>query len=178
MASELTVQTIKGPTSGGNANKILVPSGHTLDASAATLVPSAGYIVQHQYVRRASDISTSTGSTWVNINNISFTPLYANSLLELSLNFSLGSNQQDIRWRFSDSTASFQIDQTGVHRDPGVNTDAAPSRHTFMTYYSPGNTNTRTLSVEGMNVTGTGIVWFHTYGAQTPSFFVIKEIKQ
>ena len=30
MASELTVQTIKGPTSGGNANKILVPSGHTL----------------------------------------------------------------------------------------------------------------------------------------------------
>ena len=32
MASELTVQTIKGPTSGGNANKILVPSGHTLYA--------------------------------------------------------------------------------------------------------------------------------------------------
>lgn len=26
MASELTVQTIKGPTSGGNANKILIPS--------------------------------------------------------------------------------------------------------------------------------------------------------
>ena len=26
MASELTVQTIKGPTSGGNANKILIPN--------------------------------------------------------------------------------------------------------------------------------------------------------
>jgi hypothetical protein len=178
MASELTVQTLRGPTSGANADTILIPSGQTLDASAATLVPNAGYVVQHQYVRRISDISTSTGGTWVNVNNISFTPLYANSLLELSLNFSLGTNQQDIRWRFVDTTASYQIERTGIHRDPGVNTDASPSRHTFMTYYSPGNTNTRTLSVEGMNETGSGIVWFHTYGSQTSSFFVIKEIKQ
>ena len=176
--STIKVENLTGITSGANANKIIVPSGQTLDASAATLVPNAGYIVQHQYVRRASDISTSTGSTWVNINNISFTPLYANSLLELSLNYSLGRNQQDIRWRFVDTTAGSQIDQTGIHRNPGVNTDADPGRHTFMTYYSPGNTNTRTLSVEGMNETGNGIVWFHTYGGQTPSFFVIKEIKQ
>ena len=46
MASELSVQTIKGPASGGNANKILVPSGHTLDASSGGLTPPAGHVVQ------------------------------------------------------------------------------------------------------------------------------------
>ena len=32
MASELTVQTLRGPTSGTNANKVLIPSGQTLHA--------------------------------------------------------------------------------------------------------------------------------------------------
>jgi len=31
MASELIVQTLKGPTSGANANKVIVPSGHTIE---------------------------------------------------------------------------------------------------------------------------------------------------
>ena len=177
MAGTLQVENLIGPTSGSNANKVIIPSGQTLDASAATIVPNAGYVVQHQYVRRASDISTSA-TTWLNVNNMTFTPLYANSLLELSLNYSFGRNQQDIRWRFYDTTASYQIDMTGIHRHPGTNTDGDPGRHSFLTYYSPGNTNPRVLSVEGINLTGTGPVWFHTYGGQTPSFFVIKEIKQ
>ncbi len=176
MASEIEVQTLKGPSGGANANKVLIPSGHTLDASSG-FIPPAGYTVQHQYVKRLADISTSS-STWLNINNITFTPLYANSLLELSLNYSFGRNQQDIRWRFYDTTASSQIDMTGIHRHPGTNTDADPGRHSFLTYYSPGNTNTRVLSVEGLNNTGNGVVWFHTYASQTPSYFVIKEIAQ
>jgi len=53
MASELTVQTIKGPTSGGNANKILVPSGQTLYAP--------GHVVQVLSMR--TDNSRSTTST-------------------------------------------------------------------------------------------------------------------
>lgn len=54
MAGTLTVQNLQGPTSGANANKIIVPSGQTfevpsgavLDASGGTLVPSAGQVVQ------------------------------------------------------------------------------------------------------------------------------------
>jgi hypothetical protein len=46
MSSELFVQTIKGPTSGANANKVIIPSGQTLDASAGTLTPSAGQVIQ------------------------------------------------------------------------------------------------------------------------------------
>lgn len=45
MASEITVQTIKGPTSGANANKVIIPSGQTLDASAG-FTPPAGHVIQ------------------------------------------------------------------------------------------------------------------------------------
>ena len=62
MASELSVQTIKGPASGGNANKILVPSGQTLDASAGTLVPSAGAVVQ--VVESVRTVWTSTATSY------------------------------------------------------------------------------------------------------------------
>ena len=44
--STLHVENLKGLSSGGNANKIIVPSGQTIDASAGTLVPSAGAVVQ------------------------------------------------------------------------------------------------------------------------------------
>ena len=45
MASELTVQTLRGPTSGANANTILIPSGQVLDASAGFVAP-AGSVIQ------------------------------------------------------------------------------------------------------------------------------------
>ena len=55
MASELTVQTLKGPTSGANANKIIVPSGHTLAA--------AGHVVQVVSQEFTNQISTNIGSS-------------------------------------------------------------------------------------------------------------------
>jgi len=176
--STIKVENLTGITSGANANKIIVPSGQTLDASAATLVPNAGYMVQHKYNRRATDISTSSSSAWIATGTIAFTPLYADSLLELYINYSMGRNQQDIRWRFYDTTDSYQIERTGVHKHAGVNTDGDVARHTFLAYYSPGNINTRNIQVQFYNETGSGNVWGHTYGGQTGSLFVIREIKQ
>jgi hypothetical protein len=45
MAGTLTVQNLQGPTSGANANKIIVSSGQTLDASAG-FKPPAGTVIQ------------------------------------------------------------------------------------------------------------------------------------
>ena len=42
MASELTVQTIKGPTSGANANTVLVPSGHNLHVPGHVIQGKSG----------------------------------------------------------------------------------------------------------------------------------------
>ena len=50
MASEIIVQNLKGPASGSNANKIIVPSGHTLDASAASFMPAPDQILQIKHV--------------------------------------------------------------------------------------------------------------------------------
>lgn len=44
MASEIIVNTIKAPTTGVNANKVIIPSGVTLDASNG-LTPPSGYII-------------------------------------------------------------------------------------------------------------------------------------
>ena len=52
----LTVQTLQAPTSGANANKVLIPSGHTLDASNGFISPN-GYILQ---VKRGFNTNTVT----------------------------------------------------------------------------------------------------------------------
>ena len=43
--STLHVENLKGLSSGGNANKIIVPSGQTLDASNGFTAP-AGHVIQ------------------------------------------------------------------------------------------------------------------------------------
>ena len=60
MASEIIVQTLKGPTSGANANKVIIPSGQTLDIDAWT--PPAGTVLQvfHQIYDTQVDRSSTT----------------------------------------------------------------------------------------------------------------------
>ena len=43
--STLHVENLKGLSSGGNANKVIIPSGQTLDASNG-LTPPSGYVIQ------------------------------------------------------------------------------------------------------------------------------------
>ena len=43
--STLHVENLKGLSSGGNANKIIIPSGQTLDASNGFVAP-AGHVIQ------------------------------------------------------------------------------------------------------------------------------------
>ena len=83
MASELIVQTIQGPSSGANANKVLIPSGHTLDVSGGTLVPSAGQVVQIQTRKFANVGFSTTSGTLVDITNfyVDITPTSSNSII-------------------------------------------------------------------------------------------------
>lgn len=87
MASDLTVQTIRGPGSGANANKIIIPSGQTLDASAATIQPSVDQIVQVKSTSSKVFMTISSGNTWVEPHSsyrVSITPKYSNSLILLN----------------------------------------------------------------------------------------------
>lgn len=85
MASELTVQTIKGPTSGGNANKVIIPSGETLvvtdnirydDLPAGTVVTVAdGTTSSYSSTNSQSFVATNLACT--------ITPKFNNSRIHL-----------------------------------------------------------------------------------------------
>jgi hypothetical protein len=175
--STLQVENLIGPTSGSNANKVIIPSGQTLDASNG-FIPPAGTIVQHVYLERSSDLS-SNSNTMIDVNNLSITPKYADSLLEFQVDYSFGRQvNQNIRWNIYDVAANSTLFQTGQHMHSGLGTDADPSRHSFMHYTPANNTNTRQYRLRGQNVTGSGVVWWHTYASQTRSYFIIREVKQ
>ena len=88
MAGTLTVQNIQGPASGANANKIIIPSGQTLDASAG-FVPPAGSVVQVKQAIKA-DRQTISTTTWTDISGLSvnITPTSASNkiLVRLAVN--------------------------------------------------------------------------------------------
>ena len=72
--STLIVENLKGPTTGANANKIIVPSGQELHA--------AGHVVQF-----ATDLDTTALTMSSDLNyhdtglSISFTPKHSNSII-------------------------------------------------------------------------------------------------
>jgi hypothetical protein len=81
--STLHVENLKGLSSGGNANKIIVPSGQTIDVSAGTLTPGVGQVVQETFTKGNNNV-TSSGSAWVNSVVVgSITPKFSNSIIRL-----------------------------------------------------------------------------------------------
>ena len=82
--STLHVENLKGLSSGGNANKIIVPSGQTLDASAGVLTPNAGHVIQHNFTFLPSggaqnEVETASSSYVATNYSVSITPKFANS---------------------------------------------------------------------------------------------------
>ena len=73
--STLQVENLIGPTSGSNANKVIIPSGQTLDASNGFVAP-AGHVIQ-----TLTDVSVTTESTTSKASSNSF----ANSSLSITI---------------------------------------------------------------------------------------------
>jgi hypothetical protein len=88
MAGTLTVQNLQGPTSGANANKIIVPSGQTLDASNG-FTPPAGHIVQtvsnsSDHAVTFSNLTTSNTVSATNLLSCAITPKMSNSQIMIT----------------------------------------------------------------------------------------------
>jgi hypothetical protein len=80
MASILQVEELRGPTSGANANKVIIPSGQTLDASAGFIFP-AGTVIQ--VARNWGTNGQGTNSTsFVQLNvSVTITPKFDDSII-------------------------------------------------------------------------------------------------
>jgi hypothetical protein len=166
MASELIVQTIQGPSSGANANKVIIPSGHTLDASGGTLVPSAGQVVQFVKSSKRTAASDSTTTTMAEIASdyrIALTPKFSNSVIVLG--FQAGYNVgNDTRMAVdfmvgtaSDYTAMSRIDTNSVNesiRIGGANN--ASHRYTMRQYYALNSLDTRYFTMYFGRAMGSG----------------------
>jgi len=78
MAGTLTVQNIEGPSSGANANKVIIPSGQTLYAP--------GHVVQvvTKEIATVNIGTTSTSLVDVTGSSLSITPSSANSKILLT----------------------------------------------------------------------------------------------
>ena len=173
--STLHVENLKGLSSGGNANKIIVPSGHTIDASAGTLVPSAGHVVQVVYNKHTT--FDSSADAYVDVVSATFTPKFSNSLILVRYTAQLFKYNSD---NLPNSYARIQQEQGGGSYVDIVN-------HPYITYggtsfhmyslsmsaqFTVTNTNSHTVKLQIDPKTHR--VYIYTLS----NLFTVEEIKQ
>lgn len=180
MASEITVQTIRGPASGVNANKILIPAGQTLDARGGFIPPAGGVL---QVVQTVMDTTvSSTAASWTNIGalQVSITPSSnANKILVL-VNFSVGcdSANADVMMRLTRNGTPIALGQSGgtnqVTRIPYSGAlDANKSLDNAVTFLdSPSSSSSLVYQVQMRNWANTAHGWFVGRRALNQSFII------
>ena len=188
MASEIEVQTLKGPSGGANANKVLIPSGHTLDASEG-FIPPAGSIVQVVESGGTNPAYTSTNSTSFVASNLqlNITPKYSNSLLKIEASHSYWWSTSGLS-ALTYATFTFYRDNTtnigSAHGGAAMLEGGLASNNyinrqaNYIEYDSPNTTNTvnyRVYAKQWNQVTSALRMIDNTNGRNT---ITITEIKQ
>ena len=173
--STLHVENLKGPTSGANANKIIVPSGQTLDASGGTLVPSAGSVVQ--VTHNTHNIFDSTSNGYVDVVSITFTPKHDDSFIIVRYNGHL----------YKYNTTSYPNSDAKIVQDQGSGSYTQIVKHPYITYnstvqymyslsmagqFTVSNTNSHTVKMQVDPKS------YRTYIYSDSNLFTVEEYKQ
>ena len=84
----LTVQTLQAPTSGANANKVIIPSGHTLDASNGLTTP-AGHVIQvvgSKFDGQSANVIATTSTSFTDTGlSVTITPTSTSSKILVTI---------------------------------------------------------------------------------------------
>ena len=186
--------SIAGLAAGG------LPSGSVTDATIAGMsasklsggtIPAStmpvGSVIQRVKVERGgnagtTDVSRNTNGGWDDVNTVSFTPFYSNSIINMYMNYSVGAQANaDFYFRFAyqpSGGSDTEIERTGIQRVNDAQ-DALSSRFAWTHQYVQGNTTAYTYKLQGYKAGGgSAVVWYHTYGAGATRIFEITEIKQ
>ena len=174
MAGTLTVQTLQGPSSGANANKVLIPSGQTLDVSGGTLVPSEKQIVQ-TVKNLASGYTNHSTTSWTATGlAVTITPKYSNSIIRLDVS-------TNIWWSTASANAEYAC--LGFYRNGtsilptvyGVALKGAKGAYenyndpiNFTYYDSPSSTSALTYTLYGRNYYGNWTFGINDTGSGYP----------
>jgi hypothetical protein len=169
MASELTVQTLRGPTSGANANTVLIPSGQTLHAP--------GHMVQfefHQHDPGSTGVSsTSLVDTGLTLD---ITPKFSNSY------FYIIASMYESYTSSTNSTIQYAINRNGTvigdHQAATIGYQSTSPHYwnTTLTFVdAPNTTSTLTYKIQAKSPYGHTVV--HN-SDNTQSHLQVMEIAQ
>ena len=182
--STIKVENLTGITSGANANKIIVPSGQTIDASAGTLVPSAGQVVQ-ELVNKISVNTSFSSTSFADASGfaITITPKYASSKIIITMWAKTGMNNtsanagQEYRI-LRDATAIESASWQNYLNMSDYSADFYPPLDgTFID--SPNTTSAVTYKLQGKKYGGADATWgTDACGGSSNYFFSVKELKQ
>jgi hypothetical protein len=148
MASDLTVQTIRGPASGANANKVLIPSGQTLtleDKLAHLNMPTSS-IVQVKSLYSNVSASMSGSQTFTNSGvYIDITPRFSTSTLIVHAQGHIWRNAAGHNWFRVINQTTGQVSGVRGGRDQysGYHEDV-----NIIWHQTAGNTNTQRFEIQ------------------------------
>ena len=178
--STLHVENLKGLSSGSNANKIIVPSGQTLDASNGFVAP-AGHVVQvltQEITALSSTTSTSDIATGF---TLTITPKSTSSKIKCTVGMSglyVNTVTSSIEFSLYKGGSHFKY----LHGVVGYNgTVLSSSDTTVMAVDSPNTTSAVTYSIHWRRGFGSGTVYLNNYASgsnRTRSWFTVEEIAQ
>tara|TARA_Y200000002_G_C22584463_1_gene622368 strand:- start:527 stop:1063 length:537 start_codon:yes stop_codon:yes gene_type:complete len=121
--STLHVENLKGLSSGGNANKIIVPSGQELHAS--------GHVIQMQTAQLQGGSGSSSSTSYVDTGlSVNITPKFATSKILVFTNQSVGATKHS-------TTSNARIDIKLF--ETGSGTIIADGRYLGTDYQTSGN---------------------------------------
>ena len=164
----LTVQTLQAPTSGANANKVLIPSGHTLDASNGLTTP-AGHVVQYipaTFATFQTRFTTTSNSYATSGYSLTITPKSATNLILISYHLSayVNSSGHYIYSIVHKSTTSSLLIQTENAVGLGAWATLSCSASEVA-----GTTSAITYTIHGKASGGTGYLGWSGGGYTSPS---------
>ena len=180
--STLHVENLKGLSSGGNANKVIIPSGQTL-------VPSAGQVIQKvHHTWSSTTTNTTTSFADVTGSSFSFTPKLSTSRLFITAHYHFNAYSNSEYYAggmvriVHDGTALDYISQQyeGYYQQPssGDDTPNIHIRQSKCITVAASNTNARTIKLQmAKYATGTYAVRFNQASAYY-STIVIDEVVQ
>jgi hypothetical protein len=169
--STLQVENLIGPTSGSNANKVIIPSGQTLYAP--------GHVIQVVSVASTATTTTQSGSFVSTGCAASITPKFNNSKILITINggmegFAGGGATEVSSWKIFRGSTQVETSDSGKRIYLESN-KYVPLTTVFLD--SPATTSSTTYTLHMKRYAGSGTVSWNRDGLQTTTI-TLQEIAQ
>jgi len=164
MASELIVQTLKGPTSGANANKVIVPSGQTLTA--------AGHVVDVIQNTSTSTVQMTATNTWTDVTpTVTITPKSTSNKIMVSHHAPIMAFQGTYNQHFRLLRGTTEVIQFGRFYTDVATADWQSYTAAFQYLDEPNTTSAITYTIQMIMTGGTSPQMRHNNltGSFTPT---------